>query len=52
MALDDTELKVNGDYVWVEVAYDTRELLAIKATKCRSAFDALKVLNAQVSVYG
>jgi transposase-like protein len=47
IAVDETELKVNGDtvYVWAAVDYDTRELLAIKATKGRSAFDAMLFLK-------
>nr|CCC55573.1 transposase [uncultured archaeon] len=41
------KLKVNGDtvYVWVAVDADSRELLAVKATKGRSAFDAVLFLK-------
>ncbi|MGC9146103.1 MAG: hypothetical protein ACP5GS_08375 [Nitrososphaeria archaeon] len=41
------KLKVNGNivYVWAAVDVDTRELLVIKATKGRSAFDVMLFLK-------
>ena len=47
IAVDETELKVNGRivYVWAAMDIDTRELLAMEATWSRSAIHALLFLR-------
>ncbi|MGC8847615.1 MAG: DDE-type integrase/transposase/recombinase [Conexivisphaera sp.] len=47
MAVDETELKVNGRivYVWAAMDLDTRELLALEATRSKSAMHAFLFLG-------
>ncbi|MGC8666455.1 MAG: hypothetical protein ACP5HT_02310 [Conexivisphaera sp.] len=53
MAVDETELKVNGRivYVWAAMDLDTRELLALEATRSRSAMHAFLFLGGPGKVH-
>jgi hypothetical protein len=53
VAVDETELKVNGRivYVWAAMDLDTRELLALEATRSRSAMHAFLFLGGPGKVH-
>ncbi|MEM1560367.1 MAG: DDE-type integrase/transposase/recombinase [Nitrososphaerota archaeon] len=47
IAIDKTELKVKGSivYVWSAVDVDSRELLALEASYCRSCLNTIKFIK-------